>query len=68
MMTDISPQMRWLAERSVASGYVIIFVLDLFGGRGVTGSNDFTCPQKPRGCCTLSVAVNSIGCGGRGEK
>ena len=33
---DASPEARWLAERSEAAGYIVLVVLDSFGGQGGT--------------------------------
>ena len=55
-MTDASTEAQWLAQMSAAAGYVVVFVLALFGGQGVTQSYDFACLAKPRKQHTLLVA------------
>ena len=64
---DVSLEAWWLAERSSASGYVVV-VLTLFGVRGSTQSYDFTCPPKTRVSLTLLVTVHYIVYVGLGKK
>ena len=52
-----SPEVRWLAERLIAAGYIVIVVLDSFGGWGVMWLYTFTCTPKPRERRTMLVTV-----------
>ena len=70
-MTDVSPEARWLEERSGSGrGTSLLVVSALFGGSGgAMRSYYFACPPKPKGEAysavgwrrTLSSAENSIG-------
>ena len=67
-MVDTPPEARWLTERSLVAGYIVVIVLNSFGGQGEMWSYDFACPPEPRGGSTLSVVAHSISYRGGGER
>ena len=57
-----------MTERSAAAGYVIIVVLESFGGWGATRSYNFACLPEPRKGRFMSGASQSDYYGGGGKK
>ena len=55
-ITNESPEVQWLAERSEVAVYIVVVVSYLFGSWGVTRSYTFARLPRPRGRHTLLVA------------